>query len=81
MSGVRSRVKPAVCGVCGAADAGANQQNQTGSERAAESASNPDPAAAGVLLEIPGETSEGTDDTVPEKSYPFVSLENSYTAK
>lgn len=59
MSGVGRRVKPAVGGVGGAADGGATQQNQTGSERAAKS-------AAGVLQEVPGETAEGKNYTVPE---------------
>lgn len=67
MSGVRSRVKSAVCGVGGAADSRATQQNQTWSERTAESPANPNPAAAaGVLQEIPGETAQGTNYTVPD---------------
>ena len=65
--GVRCRVEPAVCGVRGATDVGAPQQNQRGSERAAESAATPDPAAARVLQEIPGESAQGTNYIMPEK--------------
>lgn len=64
VSGVGSGVEPAVGGVGGAADDGATRQNQTGSGRAAESAAKPDPAAAGVLQEIPGETPQGRNSTV-----------------